>query len=127
MVIWMVFIAVDSDVCIYPHRTPHHGGVQQRPRGTRPLVIANFVSPFTEDVDIARREALAMPGVSGFLDMLRATGIEFFEIPSLDRRQRGTSFKERGGSNFKIDLLVPSGDDKYPIVPVPELVSSSRA
>jgi hypothetical protein len=61
-----------------------------------------------EDVDVARREAPAIPGVPGFLDMLRATGIEFFEIPSLDRRQRGTSFKERGGSNFRVDLLVPS-------------------
>jgi hypothetical protein len=63
----------------------------------------------TEDVDIGRREALALPGIPGFLDMLRATGIEFFQVPSLDRRQRGTSFKERGG----VDLLVPSADDDY--------------
>jgi hypothetical protein len=28
-----------------------------------------------------------MPGVSEFIDKLRATGIEFFEIPSLDRRR----------------------------------------
>jgi hypothetical protein len=75
----------------------------------------------TEDVDIARREALAMPSVPAFLDMLRATGIELFEIPSLDRRQRGTSFKERGGSSFRVDLLVPSPDGTYPTVPVPEL------
>ena len=85
------------------------------------------VAPFaTEDVDIARREALAIPGVPGFLDMLRATGIEFFEIPSLDRRQRGTSFKERGGSNFRVDLLVPSVDDNYPTVPVPELKAHAQ-
>jgi hypothetical protein len=70
-------------------------------------------TPFaTDDVDIARREALAIPGVPGFLDMLRATGIEFF---------RGTSFKERGGSNFRVDLLVPSADENYSTVPVPEL------
>src|ERR1700722_7514710 len=80
----------------------------------------------TDDVDIARREALAMPGVSKFIDMLRATGIEFFEIPSLDRRQRGTSFEERGGSNFKVDLLVPSADDKHPTVPVPELKAHAQ-
>jgi len=80
----------------------------------------------TEDVDIARREALAMPGVSGFLDMLRANGMDFFEVPSLDRRQRGTSFKERGGSNFKVDLLVPSEDDNYPAVPVPELKAHAQ-
>ena len=58
--------------------------------------------------------------------MLRATGIEFFEVPSLDRRQRGTSFKERGGSNFRVDLLVPSADDNYPTVPVPELKAHAQ-
>jgi hypothetical protein len=84
-------------------------------------------TPFTtEDVDIARREALALPGIPGFLDMLRATGIEFFEAPALDRRRRGTSFKERGGSNFRIDLLVPSADDNYPTVPVPELKAHAQ-
>ncbi len=30
----------------------------------------------TEDVDIARREALALPEVPSFLDMLRATGVD---------------------------------------------------
>jgi hypothetical protein len=84
-------------------------------------------APFaSEDVDIARREALALPGIPGFLDMLRATGIEFFEVPSLDRRQHGTSFKERGGSNFRVDLLVPSADDSYPTVPVPELKAHAQ-
>ena len=81
----------------------------------------------TEDVDIARRETLAIPGVPGFLEMLRATGIEFFEIPSLDRRQPGTSFKERGGSNLKVDLLVPSANDNYRTVPVPELKAHAQA
>jgi hypothetical protein len=84
-------------------------------------------TPFaTEDVDIARREALAIPGIPGFLDMLRATGIDFFEVPSLHRRQRGTSFKERGGSNFRVDLLVPSADDNYPTVSVPELKAHAQ-
>ena len=49
-----------------------------------------------------------------------------FRIPSLDRRQRGTSFKERGGSNFRVDLLVPSADDNYPTVPVPELKAHAQ-
>jgi hypothetical protein len=58
--------------------------------------------------------------------MLRETGIEFFEIPALDRRRRGTSFKERGGSNFRVDLLVPSADENYPTVPVPELKAHAQ-
>jgi hypothetical protein len=80
----------------------------------------------TEDVDIARRETLALPGVPAFLDMLRATGIEFFQVPSLDRRQPGTSFKERGRSGLHVDLLVPSSDDTYPTVAVPELKAHAQ-
>jgi hypothetical protein len=40
----------------------------------------------TEDVDIARRGALALPDVPSFLEMLRATGIDFYAGPSLNRR-----------------------------------------
>jgi len=80
----------------------------------------------TEDVDIARREALALSGVPGFLEMLRATGIEFFAIPSLDRRTPSTSFAERGGARLKVDLLVPSKNDDYPTIPVPELKTHAQ-
>jgi hypothetical protein len=75
----------------------------------------------TEDVDIARREALALKGLSPFVEMLRETGIEFFEVPALDRGAPSTSFAERGGSRLRVDLLVPSTNDSYPTIPVPEL------
>jgi hypothetical protein len=75
----------------------------------------------TEDVDIARRDALAISGVPAFLQMLRETGIQFFEVPQLDRRSPSTSFSEPGGSRLRVDLLVPSRGEDYPIVPVPEL------
>jgi hypothetical protein len=80
----------------------------------------------TEDVDIARREALALPGIPAFLDILRETGIEFFAVPALDRRAASTSFAERGGSRLRVDLLVPSKTDDYPIVPVPELKALAK-
>jgi hypothetical protein len=80
----------------------------------------------TEDVDIARREALAISGIPGFLEMLRATGIEFFEVPSLNRRSPATSFAEPGGNNLKVDLLVPSPDDNYRTIPVPELKAHAK-
>jgi hypothetical protein len=51
----------------------------------------------TEDVDIARREQLALPGIPPLLKVLRETGIEFF------------------------DLLVPSPDETYPTIKVPGL------
>ena len=75
----------------------------------------------TEDVDIARREELALPGVPSFIEMLRATGIDFFEVPELDSRQPSTSFKETGSSKLRVDLLVPSSDETYPTIAVPEL------
>jgi hypothetical protein len=80
----------------------------------------------TEDVDIARREALALPGIPGFLEMLRATGIEFFEVPPLKRGAPSTSFAEPGGSRLRVDLLVPSTNDEYPTIPVPELKAHAK-
>jgi len=80
----------------------------------------------TEDVDIARREALAVSGIPGFLDMLRATGIEFFEVPSLDHRIPASSFAERGGGRLRVDLLVPSKNDDYPTIAVPELKAHAK-
>jgi hypothetical protein len=80
----------------------------------------------TEDVDIARREALALSGVPGFLEMLRATGIEFFEVPSLNCHVPSTSFAEPGGARLRVDLLVPSSNDDYPTIPVPELKAHAK-
>jgi len=80
----------------------------------------------TEDVDIARREELALSGVPGFLEMLRETGIEFFEVPSLNRRTPSTSFAEPGGARLRVDLLVPSPNDDYPTIPVPELKAHAK-
>ena len=77
----------------------------------------------TEDVDIARREALALrtPPAGGFLKMLRDSGLEFIEVPDLDRKDPPTSFKQRGRSRFHVDLLVPSRNETFPVVPVAEL------
>ena len=77
----------------------------------------------TEDIDIARREALAFETLpdQSFLEMLRDSGIEFVEVPKLNRRAPATSFKQRGRSQFHVDLLVPSPDEGFPVLPVPEL------
>ena len=75
----------------------------------------------TDDVDIARREALALPEVPSFLEMLRATGVELIAVPELDRRAPSSSFKERGASHFRVDLLVPAKGRDYAVIPVPEL------
>lgn len=80
----------------------------------------------TEDIDIARPEALALPESPAFIDMLRETGIEFFEVPALHRRQNPTSFKEGGRSRLTVDLLVPSPGEGYSIIPVPELKAYAK-
>jgi len=81
----------------------------------------------TEDVDIARREALALPRIPAFLDILQETGIDFFEVPALDRRAPSTSFAERGGSHLRVDLLVPSRNDDYSVIQIPELKAHAKA
>lgn len=77
----------------------------------------------TEDIDVARREALAFETLPDkpFIDMLRDSGIPFVEVPQLDVRQPSTSFKQRGKSRFHVDLLVPSPNDEIGLAPVPEL------
>jgi hypothetical protein len=80
----------------------------------------------TEDVDIARPEALALPEIPSFIDMLRETGIDFFEVPALNRRQHSTSFKEGGKSRLTVDLLVPSPGEGYSTIPVPELKAHAK-
>jgi hypothetical protein len=77
----------------------------------------------TEDIDIARREALAFKKLPerGFLEMLTASGISFVEVPPLNRKKPSTSFKQRGRSRFHVDLLVPSAKEDFPVVAVPEL------
>lgn len=80
----------------------------------------------TEDVDIARRAQLAVSGLPPFIDMLRETGLEFFPVPALHRSAPSTSFAERGGSRLRVDLLVPSPDEDYPTVRVPELGAHAK-
>lgn len=80
----------------------------------------------TEDIDIARRAQLAVSGLPPFLDMLRETGLEFFPVPAPRRRAPPTSYAERGGSRLRVDLLVPSPDEDYPTVAVPELGAHAK-
>lgn len=49
------------------------------------------------------------------------------EVPSLKRGRPGTSFKKKGKAQFHVDLLVPSRDETFPIVEVPELGAYATA
>lgn len=75
----------------------------------------------TEDLDVARASALTLDAPLVLLDVLQESGLKLFEVPQLNRKAPATSYKVAGRGGFHIDLLAPSRDDTYPIVPVPEL------
>ena len=77
----------------------------------------------TEDIHIARARQLALRGVpsGGLLEILKETGIDFVPVPGFNRADPPTSFKQAGRTRFYVDLLVPSKDNTFPIVAVPEL------
>jgi hypothetical protein len=83
----------------------------------------------TEDVDVARPGRLALEDVpaGGLLEMLRLSGVDFVEVPSLERGGPSASFKERGRSRFTVDLLVPAPGNEVGIAPVPELKAHATA
>jgi hypothetical protein len=82
----------------------------------------------TEDIDIARYAPIQLAAVpeGGLLEILRRTGLPFFEVPELDSRRPSTSFLQRG-KRLKVDLLVPSRDATYGSVRVPELRAHATA
>ena len=81
----------------------------------------------TEDVDIARQESLALPKLARqFIDVLKDSGIEFVAVPGLPSSKPATSYKEKGRSRFHVDLLVPSKNNTFPVVPVPELKAHAQ-
>lgn len=83
----------------------------------------------TEDIDIARGGTLAFSDVpkKNLLAILGTTGIEFAEVPENPSHLPSTSFKEAGNSRLRVDLLVPSTDDRQRNVPVPELGAHATA
>lgn len=83
----------------------------------------------TDDIDIARSEKLAFKKVpnKGMLEMLRESGVDFVEVPSLKRGEPATSFKKKGKAKFHVDLLVPSPNETFPTVDVPELGAHATA
>jgi hypothetical protein len=77
----------------------------------------------TEDVDLARRARLAIETSRDkhLLEVLRSSGVEFVEVPSLDRNEPATSFKEKGRSTFQVDLLAPGRGEQIGAIAIPEL------
>ena len=83
----------------------------------------------TEDLDLARPSRLAMTSVppGGLLEIIRASGVDFVEVPNLDPRHPPVKFKEKGRSRFMVDLLVPGEAAEMGSKPVPELKAHATA
>lgn len=83
----------------------------------------------TTDVDVARASKIAVRNMpeGGLLEILRSSGLDFQEVPSLDPRDPPIKFKEKGHSRFTVDLLVPSRDMEYSTEYVPELKAHASA
>ncbi len=79
------------------------------------------ISPRTQDVDLARRQALKLAAPSPFLQTVEATKLKFFPVPGMPNGKPSTSVKRPGAEGLRVDVLT-SGKVLGAIVPVPELV-----
>jgi hypothetical protein len=74
----------------------------------------------TQDIDLARRQALKLAAPVHFLDIVQATPLEFSPVPGLAPSTPSTSVKRPGAEGLRVDVLVP-GEEIGGVKPVPEL------
>ncbi len=82
---------------------------------------AVVVSPRTQDIDLARRQALKLAAPLPFLTTLQATKLKFFPVPGMPNSAPSTSVKRPGAEGLRVDVLTP-GDHLGANVLVPELL-----
>jgi hypothetical protein len=111
------------------------GGVLVGTRAFRCLTnhMGYSVKPIaaTQDVDIARPQAIALASslpTGGLLQILQNTGLKFVDVPSLSHHEPATSWRVVG-KEIKLDLLVPSNRQHkpYQTVAIPELGAHATA
>jgi hypothetical protein len=81
---------------------------------------AAAVSSRTQDIDLARRQALKLGTPMSFLDTVQATKLKFFPVPGMPNSAPPTSVKRAGVEGLRVDVLTP-GDTLGQIVAMPEL------
>ena len=78
------------------------------------------VSARTQDIDLARRQALKLGAPVSFLETVEATKLRFFPVPGMPNSAPSTSVKRPGADGLRVDMLT-SGEHLGAVVPVPEL------
>ena len=82
----------------------------------------------TEDVDIARGEALdvALPEGESFETILASSRVPLLAVPGFGRNAATTSFKVKG-ARLRVDLLAPGSGKEVGVKAVPELRAHAAA
>lgn len=81
---------------------------------------AMAIAARTQDIDLARRQALKLAAPVPFLETVQATLLAFFPVPGLAPGAPSTSVKRPGAEGLRVDVLAP-GEALGGIKPVPEL------
>lgn len=81
---------------------------------------ARAVAARTQDLDLARRQALKLAAPLPFLATVQATKLPFVAVPGLPSQSPPTSLKLAGREGLRVDLLAP-GRTLGAARPVPEL------
>lgn len=78
------------------------------------------VAARTQDIDLARRQRLALAAPLSFLETVAATRLEFVPVPGMGNAAPSTSVKRPGREGLRVDVLTP-GKTLGQVVPIPEL------
>lgn len=78
------------------------------------------VAARTQDIDLARRQALKLATPVPFLEAVQSTLLQFLPVPGLGRGAPSTSVKRPGPDGLRVDVLIP-GPEVGDVKPVPEL------
>jgi hypothetical protein len=78
------------------------------------------VAARTQDIDLARRQRLALAAPLSLLDTVAATRLDFVPVPGMGNAAPSTSVKRPGREGLRVDVLTP-GRTLGQVVPIPEL------
>jgi hypothetical protein len=74
----------------------------------------------TQDIDLARRQRLALAAPLSFQEAVAATRLDFAPVPGMGSAAPSTSLKRPGREGLRVDMLVPGKTLGQPML-VPEL------
>lgn len=78
------------------------------------------VAARTQEIDLARRQRLALAAPLSFLDTVTATRLDFVPVPGMGPASPSSSVKRPGREGLRVDMLTP-GRTWGQVVPIPEL------